>query len=91
MGILGLALFILAAIICPFGYWIHTAWYFVALALTLVGGFLFTYSRTQRVSRVEPLTDHLEMPCATRDIRGFPGSKIAAEHHVDFGIDGDAD
>jgi hypothetical protein len=29
------------------------------------------------------------MPCITKDIRGFPGSKITAEDHSDFGIDDD--
>lgn len=87
MGILGLALIIAAAIICPFGYWIDTAWYFVALGLTVGGGFLLVFSRLKMVSKIEPLPDHLQMPCVTKDIRGFPGSKIASSHTVDVGVD----
>ena len=89
MRILGLASLIVAAVICPFGYWLHTAWYFVALSLTLAGGLLLTFYRSQSVLGVAPLPDHLEVPCVTKDIRDFPGSKITAEHAVPLGVDDD--
>lgn len=89
---LGLSLWICAAVIFPFGYWIHVAWYFVALVLTVVGGLCFFSSRIIGKSLgAEPHPDHLGAPVITRELRGFSGSKITTEHEVDPGIEWDTE
>lgn len=88
--VVGLILFVAAATMFSFGYWIHRGWYLGALAVAGVGGLLFLSSRvSRRLSNVSPLPDHLDAPYVPSHLRGFPGSKIRDGHDIELDIDGD--
>lgn len=45
----GLILLVVSLVLFPFGYWLHQAWYLVAMTLACIGAFFMFL--TQRMSR----------------------------------------
>jgi uncharacterized membrane protein YfcA len=86
----GLILLIVSLILFPFGYWLHRAWYIVALVLACIGAFMFFTRRiSDKASPTHADTDHLNAPIIPSDLRGFPGGRIRETHKTDVDIDGD--
>lgn len=88
----GLILLVVSLILFPFGYWIHRAWYFVALALACIGAFMFFTRRISgKIPPRLPDTDHLNSPLIPSHLRGFPGGRIREHHKTDSETDIDGD
>lgn len=88
----GLIMLIIAAILFPFGYWLHRGWYLAALLLAAIGCALFPTGRiSRRASRVAEAPDHLNPPLIPNHLRGFPGAKISSGTEIDLDIDVDGE
>ena len=83
----GLVLILTAAILFPFGYWVHRGWFVASVVLACVGGFLFfTCRMSRKASSTQDTADHLNAPIVPSQLRGFPGSRITESHNSDLDV-----
>ncbi len=83
----GLVLILTAAILFPFGYWVHRGWFVAAVVLACVGGFLFFTARMSRKALCTPdVPDHLSSPIVPNQPKGFPGYRTTEIHNSDLDI-----
>jgi len=88
----GLIFLVVSLILFPFGYWLHKAWYLIALALACIGAFMFFTRRiSEKLPSTPPDTDHLNAPVVPSHLRGFPGGRIRDTHKPDLDIDSDGE
>lgn len=51
--VVGLILLVVGFILFPFGYWLHQAWYLVAVMMVCMGAFLFfTHRMSKKASEL---------------------------------------
>ncbi len=89
---IGIVSFVIGMIIVPFGYWTDQIYFLLGLFLILLGaGILFAKRTIEKFSESSFEEDPLDPPILTKELRGFPGSKIKKHDPIDYGDDFDGD
>lgn len=79
---LGFALSASAFAIAPFGHWISSFWYLVAVAVGIPGIILLFSGRNAR--RYDPsVASDADVVAGSNTVRGFPGAKAFDSHAAD--------